>query len=286
MVAQVKMLQLRNKLVQRVASGRNPEEAKRMKAATSLVVFSDLDGTLLDHDTYAWSAAAPALAALRQISAPLILSSSKTAVEIAKIQSELDIVGTPAIVENGAGLLGMAHVADDYTRLRRILNDLPAQLRAPFEGFGDMDVARIAQVTGLSLAGAADAKSRAYSEPGLWSGDSASRTTFISALADHGIFAREGGRFLTLSFGATKADGMAQVIDTYKPQHTIALGDAPNDIEMLGAADYSIVIANPSRAPLPPLPGEPSANIIRTEQPGPIGWNAAVLSILQRLNLD
>ncbi|MCG3268721.1 mannosyl-3-phosphoglycerate phosphatase [Yoonia sp. I 8.24] len=257
-----------------------------MKAATSLVVFSDLDGTLLDHDTYAWSAATPALAALCRVNAPLILSSSKTAVEIAKIQSDLDIIGTPAIVENGAGLLGMDRTADDYARLRDILNTLPAQLRSPFEGFGDMDAARIAQITGLSPAGAADAKSRAYSEPGLWSGDSESRTAFVTALADHGVFAREGGRFLTLSFGATKADGMAQIIDTYRPQHTIALGDAPNDIEMLGAAEYGVVIANPSRAPLPPLPGEPSPHIIRTTQPGPEGWNAAVLTLLQRLNLD
>ncbi|SFR31844.1 mannosyl-3-phosphoglycerate phosphatase [Yoonia tamlensis] len=258
-----------------------------MKAATSLVVFSDLDGTLLDHDTYSWSAARPALSALRRIGAPLILSSSKTAVEIAKIQKELGISGLPAIVENGAGLLdARPDAADDYARLRLQLDRLPRDLRAPFEGFGDMDAARVAQITGLSLGDAANAKSRAYSEPGLWSGDAQTRAAFITALAAQGVSAREGGRFLTLSFGATKADGMAQVISQLKPRYTLALGDAPNDAEMLTAADFGVIVANPSRAPLPPLSGERGNQIIRTQHPGPEGWNMAVLAILKQLDLD
>ena len=50
----------------------------------AFVVFSDLDGTLLDHSTYSWKAAAPALAALRDRGIPLILASSKTSAEIAE----------------------------------------------------------------------------------------------------------------------------------------------------------------------------------------------------------
>ena len=258
-----------------------------MKALTSLVVFSDLDGTLLDHHTYEWFAATPALDALRRIGAPLILSSSKTAVEIEKIQAGLGIGCTSAIVENGAGVLGMQPGGgDDYARLRATLNGLPAHLRGPFTGFGDMDAAGVARVTGLCVADAADAKARAFSEPGLWSGSQQDRAAFIAALAAQGVSAREGGRFLTLSFGATKADAMAQVTDVLKPRYTIALGDAPNDIEMLSAADFGVIVANPSRAPLPPLPGEKSGNITRTTVAGPAGWNLAVLAILKQLNLD
>ena len=40
------------------------------------LVFTDLDGTLLDED-YGWEAARPAVEALRAASIPIILNSSK-----------------------------------------------------------------------------------------------------------------------------------------------------------------------------------------------------------------
>lgn len=258
-----------------------------MKSRTRLVVFSDLDGTLLDHHDYSWTAANPALAALRTIGAPLVLCSSKTATEIESIQRDLGIAGTPAIVENGAGMLGDAGTgADDYKRLRDMLNTLPTVLRTPFQGFGDMDAARVARITGLGVAAAAAAKMRAFSEPGLWSGSAAGRAAFIDALAQMGIAAREGGRFLTLSFGATKADRMAQIIAKYAPDHTIALGDAPNDVEMLCAADHGVIVANPARQALPELSAEAEGRIIRTTKAGPAGWNDAVLRLIRQLGLN
>ncbi|KJZ18898.1 HAD-IIB family hydrolase [Loktanella sp. S4079] len=256
-----------------------------MKASSSLVVFSDLDGTLLDHHSYSWNAAQPALDMLRQINAVLVLCSSKTAVEIREIQDALNITDAPAIVENGSGLLTDDPAgADQYQQLIAILNTLPVDLRQHFEGFSDMDAARLSDVTGLDHDGAIAAKSRAFSEPGLWGGTDHQRQKFIAALSDRGVSAREGGRFLTLSFGATKADGMAKVISALQPRHTIALGDAPNDIEMLNAADYGVIVANPARPALPLQPGEETGRIIRTKLPGPEGWNQAMIQLLAQLN--
>ena len=51
-------------------------------ARPHLIIFSDLDGTLLDHDDYRWQAADPALARLRAANIPLVLNSSKTVPEI------------------------------------------------------------------------------------------------------------------------------------------------------------------------------------------------------------
>ena len=60
-----------------------------MLARPPLVVFSDLDGTLLDHDTYAWDAAKPALTRLALLGCPVILTSSKTAAEITVLQADM-----------------------------------------------------------------------------------------------------------------------------------------------------------------------------------------------------
>ncbi|MFU8862881.1 MAG: HAD-IIB family hydrolase [Rhodobacterales bacterium] len=257
-----------------------------MTPSAPLVVFTDLDGTLLDHVSYDWTPARPALDRLAAIGAPVVLSSSKTGAEIAVFQERMGLTAYPAIVENGAGLLTSGTgipTAQDYAKLRAALGRLPKDLRALFRGFGDMDLAALVEATGLALDDAARAKARAFSEPGLWLGDAATRAAFVSALGGLGISARQGGRFLTLSFGKTKADRMAEVTAQYHPRHVIALGDASNDIEMLEAADVGVVIANPHHTRLPPLAGEDAGRIIRTEDPGPQGWNFAVMALLDRL---
>ena len=260
-----------------------------MKSQMPLLVFTDLDGTLLSHADYSWEAASPALERLKRIGAGVVMASSKTAAEIGGLRDELGLAQWKAIVENGAGLLKPSerNAIDRsiYAQLRAKLHKIPASLRTSFLGFGDMDVAQVSDITGLSPTAAALAKERAFSEPGIWSGNDQDKDAFLKALQSLNIYAREGGRFLTLSFGETKADQMAQIISDYAPCHTIALGDAPNDIEMLETADFGVIIANPHRAPLAVLNGEKSGRILRTTKVGPDGWNAAILAHLARLNL-
>lgn len=249
----------------------------------ALIVFTDLDGTLLDHDTYSPAAAEPALARLRAAGVPVVLASSKTAAEIAPLREALGFAQVPAIVENGAGVLEPSESAPaggQYQKLREALNGLPADLRAGFEGFGDWGPKGIAEHTGLSLEQAARAAQRQFSEPGLWMGSAADKAQFLKALAAKGVTAREGGRFLTLSFGGTKAGQMDGILARYGHPFSVALGDAPNDVEMLERADLGIIVANPHRAPLPPLRGESRGGIRRTTLAGPAGWNDAILQVM------
>jgi len=254
-----------------------------------LLVFTDLDGTLLSHNDYRWDAALPALEHLANIGAGVVLASSKTAPEISALRQEMGLEKWPAIVENGAGLLApqVQAIADlsIYAQLRAVLAHTSANLREKFCGFGDMDVAQVADLTGLSPSASALAKQRAFSEPGAWSGTSQEKAKFLEELAAQGVAGREGGRFLTLSFGATKADQMAQIINDLAPCHTIALGDAPNDVEMLETADFGVIIANPHSAQLPLLEGETKGQIMRTRLAGPEGWNAAIMAHVAHLKL-
>ncbi len=255
-----------------------------MPKTCPLIVFSDLDGTLLDHESYDWSAAQPMIERLKALNAPLVLASSKTGPEIAALQSQMGLSHWPAIIENGAGLLG-DRSPPHYTRLLETLNKTDPKLRAQFTGFGELSAQEVADCTGLALEDANRAKARAFSEPGIWAGGDDAQASFIAELARYEITARAGGRFLTLSFGKTKADQMADIIARFRPRHTIALGDAPNDIEMLEAADFGVIIANPHRPALPPLAGEASGRIRRSQDAGPLGWNTTLSNLLDQLDL-
>lgn len=250
-----------------------------------LAVFTDLDGTLLDHETYSFAAAQPALARLIADKIPIVLTSSKTAVEIIPLHRQIGLGTAPIIVENGAGIVDpqQGASADDsaYRHIRAVLDDLPD--RAGFHGFGDMTAAEVSDITGLPVASASLARQRCHSEPGLWSGNDADLQRFLADLAANGIAARRGGRFLTLSLGRTKADAMRECMTRLGATTTIALGDAPNDIEMLEAADFGVIIRNDHAAPLSPLAGEADGRIRRTDLPGPQGWNAAIQDILNEL---
>lgn len=254
-----------------------------------LIVFSDLDGTLLDHDTYDHGPALPAVNRLKELDALLVLASSKTAAEMWPIHRVLGLGEAPMIVENGAAFVtpeaGQTTTTpktdSPYEQLRSTLTSL----NAPFFGFGDMSDHEVHAHTGLPLAAARLAKARRFSEPGLWQGKPADLPGFLDHLASKGIHARQGGRFLTLSFGQTKADQMTRILAEYAPlPHevtTIALGDAPNDAEMIAAADWGVVIRNDHGSALPRFADE--TQILRSTVAGPAGWAETMHIILDKI---
>ncbi|SDL29654.1 HAD-IIB family hydrolase [Aliiruegeria lutimaris] len=254
-----------------------------------LIVFTDLDGTLLDHESYSFDPARTALERLRALEIPLILASSKTAAEIVEIQRAIGCQAFPAIVENGAGLLdpatGGASSDGRYIELLAAINEVSPSIRSQFEGFHDLGPKGIVQATGLTPEAARLAAKRQFSEPGLFYGGPEDLDAFLRALGKLGVKARRGGRFLTLSFGGTKADRMDEIASGFGNPPRLALGDAPNDVEMLEAADHGVIIANPHGADLPRLPGEAAGLIRRTALPGPLGWNSAVLDLLYQMDL-
>ncbi len=266
-----------------------------------IAIFTDLDGSLLDHDTYDFKPAVPAITKIKRNHIPLILASSKTGPELSRWRERLQLDRWPAIVENGGGVLPGCVLSDGeipdgrelqgsellngemhsdvplaYAALRKAIESI--ELGQYFRGFGDMSAAEVAKVTGLDLDNATLAKQRAFTEPGVFDGTDDQKCTFLKELCTYGIAAHDGGRFLTLSFGLTKADRLKEIAKTMRATVTIALGDAPNDREMLLAADYPVIVRNDHAPTIGDIPGA-----YVTEQTGPAGWNCAVLTLLEQL---
>ena len=75
---------------------------------------------------------------------------------------------------------------------------------------------RLLAQTGLPRQNAALAARRLFSEPGLFSGSEDEKRLFEAYMEHEGLTARQGGRYYTLSFGATKADQMQSILATQR----------------------------------------------------------------------
>tara|TARA_R110002020_G_scaffold192228_3_gene392336 strand:- start:52786 stop:53613 length:828 start_codon:yes stop_codon:yes gene_type:complete len=264
------------------------DEIVTARPINNLIVFTDLDGTLLDHETYSHTEALPALSLLRQQKIPLVLASSKTAAEIIPLRKSLGFCHCEAIVENGCGILEAGNddqgSGDGYHQIRLILNRLPQSLRRQYQGFSDWSAQEVSAQTGLTPVEAARAKQRRFSEPGLWLGDEADREEFVTTISSQGLSVLQGGRFTTLSFGGNKAERMMEIAKRYasggEQPFTVALGDAENDIAMIEHARLGVIIPNPAHDGIQPLHGEATGQIIRAPSAGPTGWNQVIMSLL------
>ena len=82
------------------------------------VIFTDLDGTLLDAADYSYAEAQPALGQVAESGTPLVLCSSKTRAELEVYRKRL-ANAHPFISENGGGIfipIGYFSVSIDAER--------------------------------------------------------------------------------------------------------------------------------------------------------------------------
>lgn len=254
------------------------------------LVFTDLDGTLLDHN-YDHAPAMPALRRLREEGVPVIPVSSRTLAELKEIRKRLNLKG-PAIAENGAVI---AYPGEEpqiappgYHLLRDFLIDRRANPMFETLGFGDMSLEEVMELTGLPREDTKRAMKRLASEPFLWQGGSSELAKFRAEIDAANLRLLEGRRFMYLQGCTDKGTAMRLALlhlDKHGKEisRIIALGDSDNDREMLLMADNPVVVQRPDGSHL--TLAERSDAIV-TEQPGPAGWNQAILQLLEQFGGD
>jgi mannosyl-3-phosphoglycerate phosphatase len=265
-----------------------------------LLLFTDLDGTLLDHHTYSWEPARQALAAAQEKRLPVVFNTSKTFAECHHLQQQMGLVA-PFIFENGGGIAVPEHDASiagesdeelsgfrikfmgtPYAQVRAALEEL-RQSGFDFLGFGDMTLDEVAELTGLSAPAAERAAQRDFAEPLIWRDSEERLAEFGRILRERGLSHSQGGRFLHVMGAADKGKAMRWLLDAYgmpRPR-AVALGDSDNDLPMLRAADVAVLVRSPVRdVPELPLDQRPPV-CMTTEETGPAGWNRAVLEIIR-----
>lgn len=264
------------------------------------LIFTDMDGTLLDHDTYSFAEAQPALAALKERGIPVIPTTSKTFAEMLVLRDRIGLDG-PFIVENGAAIyiphgvfarkpsstvwqdgFWCKSFISPKTYWLKLIDAVRDEFSGQFQQFSSMTLEQIQKATGLDEALAGLAAQRQFGEPVKWLGDQDSKQDFIHALKEKGAHILEGGRFIHVSGECDKGVAMRWFEQEIQRQtgsetRTIALGDGNNDIAMLEDADIAVRIRSPHHLP-PEL--KKQQQVYTSTLFGPSGWNEILTQLL------
>ena len=266
-----------------------------------IIIFTDLDGTLLHPKTYSFEEAKPALKLIEDEGIPLVLCSSKTRAEMEVYQKRLGN-NHPFVSENGGGIfipkgyfesVGSAVptisydeyetivIGSPYQEIRKTFLELKLELNAKVKGFGDMTEREVAAISGLTEEEATLAKRRDFGEPFIFEGVTDDR--FLKAIEERGLHWTQG-RFFHIMGENDKGKAVKLLKHLYGKAVgeviTIGLGDGFNDLPMLKEVDHPVLIPKEdrsydSRVHLP--------NLTKAKRIGPSGWNEEVLLAIKEL---
>ncbi|ALM51655.1 HAD-IIB family hydrolase [Halomonas huangheensis] len=267
-------------------------DVRLRESAGPRLVFTDLDGSLLDHDSYDWSPAQPWLRALKASGALVIPVTSKTRSELMALRQALDLGDSPFIAENGAlvalppawcharrdtspgpdGLV-LRNLGIDVGLIRRRVIIWRERLGVRCRTMSEMSLDEVMDITGLGEQEARLARLREGSEPLIWQDTEGCFEAFRAGLAGDGLRMTRGGRFWHVTGDTDKGLAVDWLVRRFRDlrgvvPHTLALGDGPNDVSMLETVDSAVVIR--SRHGLVVAPR--ARQLYRTEANGPHGW--------------
>jgi len=248
--------------------------------SVKIVIFTDLDGTLLD-DNYSFEDAELGLELLKKYSIPLIFCSAKTKAEQEVIRKEMGI-NDPFIVENGSAIyIPKGHFRKSYGKdagdyevvilgieSREIIGEIK-RLREKYKirNYYFMSVEEVSEVTGLDLEDARRAKMREFGETIVKADEVA-----LEELKKK-FEVVPGGRFIQVyGKGADKGEAVRILTEMYREEYgnvvTVGIGNAQNDLPMLKAVENPAIVKNSDGS----WANLDIKNLYRAERIGPAGW--------------
>lgn len=275
-----------------------------------VVIFTDMDGTLLNHHDYSHEAADELLNSLEELAIPVIPTTSKTFSELQDLRADLNNAH-PFICENGAAIyIPVGYFSELIEPLsnkgeylvkafvegrdhwRALLSELPTQMQELFVTFTSMGIKGVMELTGLARHQAEQSSDRQFGEPIQWLGNKSQLKQFTALIEQGGGKTLVGGRFVHVSGATDKGRAVQWLVQQYQqqwgvPLASIGLGDGGNDVAMLAAVDYPIIVRSPANEP-PELPASATNHnqLITTDNYAPEGWVEGVSQVLSRLQIS
>ena len=264
-----------------------------MKKKLTIVIFTDLDGSLLHRDTFKFDSIKNYIKSLLDKGVIIIPNSSKTEREIEKFNEELG-VNLPFISENGSSIHGLNLITSNFPDklilsrekeelLKIFENKVPEELKAKCFQVSKMSKKQQENILGQKDRKLKDALDRKYTLPFLFKGDNNEKNKLLKVLNSNSLTLQEGGRVLNLCDNINKVKSMNRVIKILKKTEdkikTIAVGDNYNDLEMLKNSDLPCLVFNDQFK----LDKINIDNLIFSNKPSPEGWADVIKMALEKI---
>lgn len=278
--------------------------------ASGTIVFTDLDGTLLDYDGYSWAPAGGAIRDLLRCGGAIVFCSSKTLAEQRIYRRDLGI-RDPMVVEDGSALViprgyfpeGVDPGVEPRGRdgecdilvlgVRRDLvlerlREVRATEGVAVRGYSDMTLQEVQDMTGLDRTAALCATTRDFSETVRVEGGPEEWRRLMGALKARGLHSfGHGPTGTVVGLGADKGRAVELLASFYgqaaagagaghAPPRTVGIGDAANDVPMLRAVDRAFLVEKPAGG----WADVEVEGLERVRGVGPVGWSRVVTSLL------
>jgi len=265
------------------------------------LIFTDLDGTLLDHNNYSFGNNKKMISTIINNKNEIIFNTSKTFSECKKLLKELKLSNMPFSTENGAVLyfpkirfnkIKNSSSFDIYWKLRiaklssKNWYQFLKQKQKKYNFLIAQDLSSKILKKYTNLDDTSKMLNREASQIIIWEDSLVNLKKFKNALKSEkqGVLI-QGSRFIQVSSVCNKRIAKKLISHAYDYQfygtyskNTIALGDSKNDIDMLNSASYPCLIKN--RSGYFPKLRSNKKNIIKSSKFAPDGWR----QVLYKLN--
>ncbi len=258
-----------------------------------VVIFTDLDGSLLHRDTFKFDSIKDYIKSLINSGIIIIPNSSKTEREIEKFNEELGIE-LPYISENGSTIHGLNLINQNFPNeiilsrkkeeLLKIFNEkTPEKLLNKCVQISKLSKKEQEKIFGQKDYKLKDALQRKYTLPLLFNGNNSEKNKLLKVLSSNSLTLQEGGRVLNLCDNTNKIKSMNRVIKILKKTEdkikTIAVGDNYNDLEMLKNSDLPCLVFNDQFK----MDRINIDNLIFSNKPSPEGWADVIKIALEKI---
>ena len=259
-----------------------------------ILIFTDLDGSLLHRDTFKFDEIKEYLRQLISNGIFIIPNTSKTEKEILEFNNELGS-NLPYISENGAAINGLDLLNSNLPKeliLSRDKNNLinifkksvPENLQNKCKWLSEMNKKKQSLIFGLEDEKLKMALDRKYTIPFIFEGNKNEKNRLFKIVKNNGLALQEGGRVINLTDKVNKAKALQVFVRFFKKNNkevkTIAVGDNYNDLDMLKTSDFPCLVFNDKFT----LDEIPIKNLIITNKPSPLGWADVIKMALAKIN--
>ena len=265
-----------------------------MEKKFKILIFTDLDGSLLHRDTFKFDEIKNYLKKLLKQGIFIIPNTSKTEKEILEFNKELG-VSLPYISENGAAINGLdllnsnlpkelilSREKDNLTKIFE--KTVPVDLQNKCKWLNEMDKKKQSLIFGLVNEKLKMALDRKYTIPFIFEGNKSEKNELHKIVKNNSLALQEGGRVINLTDKVNKAKALNVFVRFFKKNNknvkTIAVGDNYNDLDMLKTSDFPCLVFNDKFT----LDEIPINNLITTNKPSPEGWTDVIKMALVKIN--